>query len=106
MGRKTENTDFDCINCGKFVAAIKKGTIRNHCPFCLWSIHLDIVPGDRQSDCGGRMKPVAVATHSKKGWQIVHRCVDCGHEQRNKVADDDNIDVVAEIAKNAGQLLL
>jgi len=101
MGRKTENQDFECINCGGFVTAIKKGTIRNHCPFCLRSLHVDITPGDRASNCGGIMHPIFVISHSKKGWQIIHRCSTCRHEQPNKLADDDNIDIVAEIMRNA-----
>lgn len=26
---------------------------RNHCPNCLYSLHVDIEPGDRESECGG-----------------------------------------------------
>ena len=33
---------------------------RNHCPNCLSSLHVDEEPGDRASDCGGIMEPVAV----------------------------------------------
>lgn len=101
MGRKTENVDFNCINCGKFVKAIKKGTIRNHCPFCLLSLHLDKTPGDRANDCKGIMQPLKVTNHSAKGWQILHKCVKCGHEQPNRLADDDNMDKVAEIMRNS-----
>ena len=25
---------------------------RNHCPNCLYSLHVDIEPGDRESECG------------------------------------------------------
>ena len=30
-------------------------TSRNHCPFCLWSLHVDENPGDRACECGGEM---------------------------------------------------
>ena len=33
---------------------------RNHCPNCLCSMHVDHEPGDRESDCGSIMDPVAV----------------------------------------------
>ncbi|MCL2620341.1 MAG: RNHCP domain-containing protein [Defluviitaleaceae bacterium] len=101
MGRKTENTDFNCISCGEFVSAIKKGTIRNHCPFCLRSVHVDDLPGDRANGCHGVMHPVRVVSHSAKGWQILHRCEKCGREQPNRLADDDNTDIVAEIMRNS-----
>jgi len=101
MARKTENTGFACLNCNENVTEIKKGTIRNHCPFCLFSVHLDIVPGDRASECSGLMRPVSVVSHSKKGWQIVHKCDSCGHEQPNLKADDDDIDVLGSIARAA-----
>ena len=100
MPRKTENTSFDCIICGAHVAAIAKGTIRNHCPFCLHSVHVDVQPGDRAADCHGIMRPAMVISHSKKGWQIVHKCDNCGHEQPNKLAEDDDFDEVAKIARS------
>lgn len=99
MGRKTENADFNCINCNANVKAIEKGTIRNHCPLCLFSLHLDIMPGDRLSDCHGVLTPVDATNNSKKGWQIVHKCSKCGHEGKNKLADDDNMDAVFEIMR-------
>jgi len=99
MPRKTENTGFVCLNCNKNVSEITKGTIRNHCPFCLFSAHLDIIPGDRASNCQGSMHPISVISHSKKGWQIIHKCHTCGHEQPNKTADDDCINAITSIAK-------
>lgn len=52
---------FTCRNCGYPVIPAGAGSDhRNHCPNCLCSVHLDIEPGDRESDCGGLMEPVAV----------------------------------------------
>ncbi|MCL2353153.1 MAG: RNHCP domain-containing protein [Defluviitaleaceae bacterium] len=99
MGRKTENSSFICVNCGLDVQAIKKGTIRNHCPFCLFSLHLDISPGDRQSDCHGVLRPIDIVSHSKKGWQIIHKCDSCGFEGKNKLADDDDIEKISILMK-------
>lgn len=84
------NESFECVNCGAKVKPAT-GSCRNHCPHCLHSVHLDMFPGDRQADCGGLMKPIAVEYHTKKGYQIVHRCSQCGHEARNVANLDDRI---------------
>ena len=52
---------FVCKVCGRTVVPENAGSDhRNHCPNCLSSLHADIEPGDRESDCGGIMEPVAV----------------------------------------------
>jgi len=87
--------DFTCEKCGFFVV----GTgYTNHCPKCLWSKHVDVNPGDRQSDCGGMMKPMEVEFKDKE-YSIVYSCEKCGLKKRNKVAKEDDFDVVVEIAK-------
>lgn len=83
------NEAFECAHCGARVAPLRNGSVRNHCPVCLWSLHVDVFPGDRASDCGGRMRPVGVEHSAKKGWMIRHRCERCGYEGRNKAALDD-----------------
>ena len=52
------NTEsFTCKACGHLVTPEEAGTQhRNHCPNCLSSLHVDIEPGDRASDCGGVME--------------------------------------------------
>jgi hypothetical protein len=52
-------------------------------------MHIDDIPGDRANDCLGLMKPIGIRYHSKKGWQIVHRCQKCGTEKANRTASDD-----------------
>ncbi|MDR0326494.1 MAG: RNHCP domain-containing protein [Oscillospiraceae bacterium] len=89
MSRKTENTGFICAYCGADVQPLTNGSYRNHCPQCFYSIHIDDYPGDRASDCLGLMVPSGVRYHSKKGWQIVHRCQKCGVEKVNRTAPDD-----------------
>lgn len=76
---------FVCGHCGQRVEPLGY-TSRNHCPFCLWSRHLDIMPGDRASDCQGLMEPVKVFTDPKKGYVILHRCTVCGALRRNRAA--------------------
>ena len=89
MSRKTENTGFICAHCDADVNPLTNGSYRNHCPYCLYSVHLDNIPGDRVNDCLGLMEPVSVRSHSKKGWQIIHRCQKCGSEKANRAAPDD-----------------
>lgn len=83
------NQAFTCANCGRDVPALANGSYRNHCPFCLFSLHVDIYPGDRASDCGGLLEPIGVVHSAKKGWSIIHHCQRCGHEGRNRAALDD-----------------
>lgn len=82
---------FACWNCGHPVVPAGAGSDhRNHCPNCLCSVHLDIEPGDRESDCGGLMEPVAVWVRKNGEWAIIHRCRRCGVFSSNRVAADDN----------------
>lgn len=74
------------------------GRHRNHCPFCLYSRHVDgRVPGDRTSECGGSMKPVAAFTRRNGEHAIVHRCVECGFERYNRIAADDDFVLVLKL---------
>lgn len=87
--------DFICEHCGK---EIKGLGYTNHCPFCLWSKHVDINPGDRASFCGGMMEPISV---EEKGgeYSLTHKCQKCGHQKKNKIAPNDNFDEIVEISK-------
>ena len=87
MSRREENTGFICAKCGKAVTALTNGSYRNHCPHCLYSLHVDNSPGDRANDCLGLMKPIEVIYTSKKGMQIVHQCLHCGTKKSNKIAE-------------------
>jgi RNHCP domain len=68
------------------VPPLTNGSYRNHCPTCLRSLHVDEVPGDRASGCGGFMRPVALRHKPAKGPQLVHRCERCGALRVNRVA--------------------
>ena len=82
---------FECSNCGRTVVPMGAGSDhRNHCPYCLHSLHLDIEPGDREADCGGIMEPVAVWVRKGGEWALVHRCRRCGFLSSNRIAADDN----------------
>lgn len=76
---------FLCAFCGKAVPPLRY-TSRNHCPYCLYSLHVDLLPGDRANPCGGRLRPVQALPDSKKGFILVFRCERCGQTVRNKAA--------------------
>ena len=81
---------FTCANCAAEVQPLGFSS-RNHCPVCLHSLHLDINPGDRESDCGGLMQPISAVPDSKKGYIIVHKCTKCGEVRRNRAATEAKV---------------
>ena len=83
------NDSFICAVCGTEVLPLRNGSFRSHCPECLWSLHVDDVPGDRRSTCGGPMEPVALEGSAAAGWSVVHVCRQCGVRRRNRTAEDD-----------------
>ena len=90
---------FTCRGCGRLVTPEGAGSAhRNHCPYCLESLHLDVEPGDRASGCGGHMEPVAVWVRRNGEWAIIHRCRRCGALSSNRVAADDNPVLLRSIA--------
>lgn len=89
---------FTCTNCKKNVSHDAPGTKnRNHCPHCLYSLHVDEIPGDRSNVCGGLMKSVGKKLKSNAEESIVHKCQKCGFERWNRVAGDDNDLLVDEL---------
>ncbi len=89
--------EFVCENCGKNVTKLGY-SCRNHCPFCLHSKHVDKNPGDRQESCHGILVPVSMEINSKKGYVIVFKCKKCGEIRRNKVAKDDNMELLIDLS--------
>ena len=89
--RFTKNdAGFLCAHCGKQVEPLGY-TSRNHCPFCLWSLHVDEFPGDRACECRGELEPIRVEPDAKKGYIIIHRCRRCGAIRRNKAAHEAKV---------------
>ena len=81
---------FVCGQCGGAVAGTAPGTgHRNHCPHCLWSLHVDIRPGDRRAGCKGLMEPIAITVRYDGEWAVVHRCRECGAIRVNRTAGVD-----------------
>ena len=88
--------DFVCANCG---ANVSGNGYTNHCPKCLYSRHVDNTPGDRASDRGGMMPPIAVAP-DKDGYIITHKCEKCGKTINQHSASNDDIDTIISISTN------
>ena len=81
---------FICIHCGNAIGLPESGTQhRNHCSRCLWSLHVDIRPGDRRSGCKGEMEPIGVWIRAKREWAIIHRCTKRSAVKTNRIAGDD-----------------
>ena len=102
--------DFKCGHCQVIVssAQVLSGVNnRNHCPYCLWSCHLDLyAAGDRLSACKGQMKPIGLTTKlsrnkyrlDKRGeLMLVHQCIECGALSINRVAADDDSSTILSV---------
>ncbi|MBT6401514.1 RNHCP domain-containing protein [candidate division WWE3 bacterium] len=89
---------FKCSHCGKDVSFESYGTKnRNHCPFCLASLHVDNEIGDRKATCGGVMLATA-KMHKPDGEEVlVHTCEICSLVRKNRVAGDDDEKTIAEL---------
>lgn len=96
-----KNYSFACENCKRLVSPVKHGGHhRNHCPFCLWSKHVDgEKSGDRKSKCGGMMKPVKTTTRRTGESVLTHKCLKCGWERWNRIAGDDDFELVTSFDK-------
>lgn len=88
--------EFICENCGKKVPKLGY-SCRNHCPYCLYSKHVDVNPGDRQEECHGLLKPIGLDIN-KKGYVIIFKCEKCGQIRRNKAAEDDDMDKIIKLS--------
>lgn len=84
------NEGFTCQHCKKEVLPASNGQKRNHCPFCIHSLHVDEdVPGDRAATCKGSMEPKDF--EQKRGeWRVLHQCKRCGKLSWNRLNLDDN----------------
>lgn len=95
---KKHNNGFRCLNCKENNPPAADGE-RNHCRKCLYSLHVDSeTPGDRASECGGLMEPIGLDFKGKKGFMIVHKCVKCGKDIKNKRAEDDDLTKLSAVS--------
>lgn len=111
-------TKFKCTNCGQAVSRSDLiGTQhRNHCPFCLWSKHVDLKkPGDRQSKCLGKMRPIGLTfklrapdkyNQSETGeLMLAHQCEKCGKIIINRIAGDDSPKEILNVFRKSKKLI-
>lgn len=117
MEDKEQNQEFICSHCGRKVFYDRSiGTKhRNHCPYCLWSKHVDLdESGDRKSACQGKMEPIGL-TFKQKGinkygeakqgeLMLIHKCFKCDKISINRLAADDNSQVILEVFEKSKQL--
>lgn len=109
--------DFRCANCGIYVSSLHvlSGVHnRNHCPYCLWSCHLDLYSsGDRLSACKAGMKPIGLTLkRSRNKYQadsrgelmLVHICVECNTVSINRIAADDDSEAVLSVFQSSLEL--
>lgn len=102
--------DFRCAHCHNLVSAahiVSGVNNRNHCPYCLWSFHLDLfIAGDRLSACKGQMKPLGLTMkkgrnkyrlHAGGELMLIHQCIECGTLSINRLAADDHPDSLMEV---------
>lgn len=102
--------DFRCAYCRNIVSAahmLSGVNNRNHCPYCLWSCHLDLfAAGDRLSACKGKMKPIGLTMKKSRNkyrlesggeLMLIHECIECGDLSINRIAADDDPENVIEI---------
>ncbi len=87
---------FICENCQKEVAPLGY-TSRDHCPYCLYSKHVDINPGDRQNNCKGLLKPIQLEKF-KDTFKIIYKCQKCKKNHKNIIAKDDNMTKIIELS--------
>ena len=89
------NEGFVCINCGKDVK-FHPSSSRDHCNYCLFGLHVDNEPGDRNNSCRGVLEPIGLR---KKGGkeQIVYRCVKCRNVVYCITAPDDDFNTILEL---------
>jgi RNHCP domain len=109
-GRYQLEDVFMCRQCNALVytqpvhSGVKN---RNHCPYCLWSRHVDWqVAGDRLSACKAGMEPIGLTlkqSRDKYGnrcsgeLMLIHLCRECGKLSINRIAADDLADRLMEI---------
>jgi hypothetical protein len=88
--------DFICGHCG---SQMQGSGYTNHCSNCLWSRHVDVHPGDRNASCRGLMEPVGI-TQEHGEYILLHHCVKCKFERKNKVSTEDNYDLILELSRS------
>ena len=88
---------FICENCHQKVFPLGY-TSRDHCPYCLYSKHVDINPGDRMNECKGLLKPIGIEKY-KDTYKILYQCTKCKETHKNILAKDDSMEEMIKISQ-------
>ncbi len=112
--RNLKNRDFECKHCHNLVIsapAIAGVKNRNHCPYCLWSKHVDLhKPGDRLAACKEEMRPVGLTLKSTRDkyakaetgeLMLIHQCVACDSVSINRIAADDDVKQILAVFEDS-----
>lgn len=87
---------FICDHCHQPVPPLNY-TARDHCPNCLFSKHLDLMPGDRANNCHGLLEPIGIEKY-KNTYKIIYKCQKCHQTHKNIMANDDNYDLIIKLS--------
>ena len=87
---------FTCEHCGRDVNPLNY-TSRDHCPYCLYSKHVDINPGDRLNECKGLLEPIGIEKF-KDTYKIIYKCRKCKELHKNIMANDDDMNLIIELS--------
>ena len=90
--------EFLCEYCHREVKKLNY-TARDHCPYCLYSKHVDINPGDRANDCMGLLIPIGIEKY-KNTYKIIYKCSKCHTIHKNVMANDDNYNLIIELSSH------
>src|SRR5689334_19055720 len=106
--------DFKCGNCNSLVSSMNMLSgvqNRNHCPYCLWSRHLDLnSAGDRLSACKAGMRPIGLTMKkSRNKYQLsprgelmlIHQCAECETVSINRIAADDDRETILAVFQSS-----
>lgn len=88
--------EFICKNCGYEVKKLEYSA-RDHCPNCLYSLHVDINPGDRLNGCHGLLKPIGIEKY-RDTYKIIYKCEECHQIHKNVMASDDTYDEIIKLS--------
>ncbi len=111
------DNSFRCRNCDYQVSNSNLiGTAhRNHCPSCLFSLDVDLEPGDRKSQCQGIMEPIGL-TFKKEGEKdkygkarqgelmLIHECLRCNKISINRIAGDDKPKTIIDLFEKSQKI--
>lgn len=93
--RHKEN--FVCKNCNQ---SVEGNGYTNHCPNCLYSLHVDKYPGDRQELCNGLMLPIDIITKGGEAKYVLHQCSLCKVVKQNILSPSDSTQAIIKVMQD------